>query len=199
MHYRFLALIPIFLCIITCMSNTSSDENDSIIYDVINQVLDDSIMNEYSCDKVAQDQFPTISNEFPDLLKPNDPFAKFERMDSIFTKNDIEYMRLQLKEFKNFSLRPDLIQGKLVIPFDTLRAFHERGKNVNGFWELYRESFGRSGFCSVSMPLFSKDKKTVIVKIAMLCGNLCGTGQTNIYKLKNGKWLIIKTIDEWIS
>lgn len=51
---------------------------------------------------------------------------------------------------------------------------------------------------SYSMPLFSFDKKRVLVIEGFYCGVACGGGAYYIYKQQtNGNWLIIKKFKEW--
>jgi hypothetical protein len=106
----------------------------------------------------------------------------------------------QLKNTKDFKLNPNFISDRKLISADTLANLLKR-KQYDGFdfWETYKKIFGEGGFCIIAMPLFSKDRSTVIIKIGYYCGRLSAEGGTYIYKKKNGKWVLIKTLDEWES
>lgn len=52
---------------------------------------------------------------------------------------------------------------------------------------------------NISIPLFSHDKKTAIIKIAHWCGDECGSGSILIFKKINDKWIKVDTRCSWIS
>ena len=50
------------------------------------------------------------------------------------------------------------------------------------------------------MPIFNEEKNIAIIEIGYNCGFLCGSGGTYIYKLnEDKKWILYKTVDNWIS
>lgn len=87
------------------------------------------------------------------------------------TKYDIDYMLLQKKEMANFK------------------------------WNNYRLGFNQKNrhyWYSLSVPIFSKDKHTAVMKINNLCNGLCGSGYTVVFVYKNNHWT--STISfTWIS
>jgi hypothetical protein len=66
-------------------------------------------------------------------------------------------------------------------------------KSLTGFkWDNSRLGFNlsnRKNWFSFSIPLFSRHKDKVIMKIESLCPGLCGTGYTVIFVMENGKWV----------
>jgi len=118
--------------------------------------------------------------------------------DSLFNKKDIEFIHQQMNDTL-FKLNPDLIKSKTVVSFDTLMKLRNKGERSSKFWERFSEKYGKHEYFSISKPLFSVDKKTVIVSYGFHCGSLCGGGSTEIYRLVGKKWERIKTIETWVS
>jgi hypothetical protein len=51
---------------------------------------------------------------------------------------------------------------------------------------------------SYSLPMFSLDKRYVIIQAAFYCGIVCGGGGSELYKRENGNtWIKVKQLDEW--
>ena len=110
-------------------------------------------------------------------------------IDSIFSKNDLNFIKVQFKKNEKFELNQKLIANRVVIPRDTIIKFSK-----TDFWKSYYLEYGHRGFSKVSMPLFSIDKKTAIISLSFICGRTCGGVEIMIYKKVNGKWIFYKSI-----
>ncbi len=86
----------------------------------------------------------------------------FSEYDQSLTKKDVEYMLAQ---------KPDP---------DKLRWNNSR----LGFNMANKENWYR-----ISIPLFSRDHKKVVIMIESLCPGLCGNGRTTVYIKEKGKWV----------
>lgn len=150
------------------------NNTDTLVYDVIHSVLLD------------EEKARNINTEFV-LNKENMgfPFAfkddslQIVRLDSLFSKIDIEYIFSQKKAFEAFTLSSDVLQGKTLISVDSIEKFKT--------------------YISVSLPLFNKAKNLAIVRFSYYCGMLCGYSNVYIYKKQEGVWMRIKVIQESIS
>ena len=166
--------------------------SDKEIYSFINEIIGDKKNDDFSyCDKIV--------DKNPMLMKTSKDFIN--GIDTIFSKQDKKFIIEQTKYELDFTLNQKSLKSKIVISGDTLKKFAE-GKNKDGrspFWDKYHNKYGNNGFNSITLPLFSIDKLTVIVTADKHCGRLCGAGGTYIYRRLNGKWKLIKTITKWQS
>jgi hypothetical protein len=99
----------------------------------------------------------------------------------------------------NFKLKSNLIPGKIIIPLDSIEVLDKHNREYNQFWDDYHKKYGNGGFRNISLPLFSIDKSTVIIKTGYSCGGLCGNGGIYIFRKINGKWKKINQLSEWVS
>ena len=164
---------------------------DSVVYGFINEVIDgarpDSTVD---CDKLADKTIIGFTHTEIDSA----------HLDSLlFSKKDITFIQRQLSVMQYFKLNPQDIHNKQIISSDTLMTFFKKREGSESFWSSYRKKYGKGGFCSMSMPLFSLDKETAIFHMSYHCGGMCGHGGTYIYKRKKGKWTVVKELSSWIS
>ncbi len=194
-----LILIP-FL-IFSCKKNENTESvriknelvSDKEIYEVIISVIGppikDSLM---STNYITEDISMKFIEEEPDFLKDGS-------LDTLFTPKDIEFIKKQIKTINNFKLKQELLEGKIVIPSDTLAKFHTIKNGERTFWDNYRRKYGYKCFYTIGLPLFSLDRKTVITISGFTCGGLNGGGATEVYRKVNGKWILIATLRSWVS
>lgn len=157
---------------------------DSITYGFVNAILSQNFKyHSYTCnivlDKVLDPTFLTAGDSIT-LLS----------MDSLFSHSDVAYVYEQFAWSDSFKLNPALVRGRNVIQLDSLL----HNKSGKSFYKAFVEKYGDSGFCNVSMPLFSEDKSIAIVKKGMLCGRFCGEEETLVYRKINGEWMLIYTL-----
>ncbi|NMH26511.1 hypothetical protein [Flavobacterium silvaticum] len=118
--------------------------------------------------------------------------------DSIFTKEDLNFIFKQAATNPNLKINNDVISNNKLVPLNFKKAFN-RDKNVrNEYYDQIRRKYGQ--VCTLSIPLFSKNMNIAIVKIGYSCGALCGEGGIYIYKKnQDGSWIMIKTLSDWVS
>lgn len=112
-------------------------------------------------------------------------------IDSFFTKEDIQFMKSQETASSTFTIKPEYFPYKVIIPLDTFISFMNNDGEISR--KKLRERYGGTFYNTVSLPLFSIDRKTVIIaKSGMDHGGLY------IYKKINSNWTIAKSY-EWIE
>jgi len=195
-------LLFILITVITfsCQQNAKVEKlaikkqmvSDKEIYAFINEIMPYEENKDFSyCNKIADKNLM--------LMQTSKEFIN--GIDTIFSKKDLKFLIEQTKYEIDFKLNKKLLKNKIVISGDTIKKFTQ-GRNKDGrsqFWDKYHKKYGEGGFCSVTLPLFSIDRKTVLVTTSMNCGRLCGEGGTYIYRKINGKWELVHTITNWVS
>lgn len=179
------------------------DEILDLRYEVLNQLIDERIKERDSGNYLNNSVFhiPTHSvyfnvNDFDDE-KPK-PFGIYLKYDSIFSVKDSIYYKNQSNLIINFKLNKNRVNHQLnYISDEELYRLREIGKS--DFWEEFEKKYGNRCIESFSLPFFNKEKTICIVQNSMSCGPLDGGGKTIIYKKKNGKWVVLKTFDQWVS
>ena len=183
----------IIISFISCEEKKAISRNlvpDKEVYDIINFI----IKNEFS---KSNNNSKYLSEEFPMILPDNEYFG-IEKMDTIFSKSDVEFMKLQISKRYEFRIERNLIQNKVVIPFDSINKLRISEKS-DQFWKRFQIKYDARKFDGISLPLFSVDYKTVIISYGHHCGSLCGSGETSIYRRVNGHWKKFKVISFWTS
>ncbi|WP_162056339.1 hypothetical protein [Pontibacter pamirensis] len=147
---------------------------DSVTYEFVNAALSQEFTEfDFQCEKV------TDRDLFPFSLTSDDSLEILS-MDSLFTKSDVEFIYKQLGWSNSFKLNHNLVEGRHVIQYDSVLA--------------NKEKYSVGGFCHISMPLFTQDMSTAIVRKGMICGRICGEVETLIYSRKKDKWELIYTL-----
>nr|MBC7613396.1 hypothetical protein [Pseudopedobacter sp.] len=203
---RYLVAFLIWLSLFSCNQNkpkpqlpttnilstaTFNPVNDSTIFEFVTFLSNDTI----------ETNFVLRGDKFLDQaqLKYEDLIIDSIVKSNLFLKEDLEFIRIQQKFNESFKLNPKYFDEKDIISkksFDTYRANPENRWN---FWEDYRKRYGVKGYCAIALPLFSKDKETVIIKTYYACGGKCGEGGIFIYKKIDGNWVKVKELSRWIA
>ncbi len=69
-----------------------------------------------------------------------------------------------------------------------------------GFWPAYYKQFpGSQGLLTFSGVGFSADGTQAFFYFSNSCGGLCGTGHYAIMEKRDGRWVIQKEIEMWVS
>jgi hypothetical protein len=69
-----------------------------------------------------------------------------------------------------------------------------------GFWPAYYKQFpGSQGLLTLSGVGFSSDGTQAFFYFGNQCGELCGTGDYVIMEKRDGRWVIQKEINMWVS
>ena len=117
--------------------------------------------------------------------------------DSLFTKADRDFIMNQVKQRKNPIWSDIYIDSTIFIKSKEIDSIFENFK-VSGGWKVFYETYGPD-FYEMSLPYFTKNKKTCIIYISNHCGGLCGGGCVRIFRLENDHWKLYKKIDCWAS
>lgn len=159
------------------------------VYDFLNFIINKS---EYKAYKLIAE------NELNKWTSNNNDSYFLKQIDTLFNKKDIDFIMAQLKTASGFRLKKEYYPDKITIPFDTLIKFlnlrNRNDRDSDPFKESLRHRYGSSFLDSYSLPFFTLDYQTAIIRVSILL-----RGGTYIYhKIKN-KWVKIKTLDEWIE
>lgn len=180
------------------------DETLDLKYEVLNQLITGQI-REDSINGILHDNIYNIAVKrifFEELNENEEPpppvLALNFSYDSIFAIKDSSYYKNQDRKLINFNLQKSKIKKKLdFITTDEilkLSAQYERD-----FWKQFQKKYGDKCIRTFSVPFFNKNKTVCIVENSMSCGPLYGGGSTSIYKKVNGKWVVLKIYDIWVS
>ena len=205
-HYLFLML----LLLISCKKNEArkeiiqKDETLDLKYEVLNQLITDQI-REDSINDILHDNIYNIAVKrifFEELNENEEPpppvLALNFSYDSIFAMKDSSYYKNQDRNLINFHLQKSRIKNKLDF-VTTDEILNLSIKYERNFWKQFREKYGDKCIQTFSVPFFNKNKTVCIVQNSMSCGPLYGGGSTSIYKKVNGKWVVLRTFDQWVS
>lgn len=164
------------------VENKNNEITEKDIYEVINFILIDMKKNDslenYQCkyivDKTTEHFFLTTNQNSKKKLK------------KYFTDSDFNFMEKQVKKSKNFKLEQSKIIRKTIISKDTLDNLIDNNspKRRDEFIINFEKKFGKYYYNEFSLPLFSVDKKTVLIEI----NSFLGGGRLIILKKKNQKW-----------
>lgn len=127
------------------------------------------------------------------------------KIESAFPKDDLEFVRKQLKDTTAFTLKGNklLLSEKVhLIPDDTLKKIFNdaiKAEKFSVFWDGYRTKFGNGAMLLYAKPVFSKDGKTAAFYASASYGSLSGGGSIMLFTKKDKKWAPIRTISWWIS
>lgn len=147
-----------------------------------------------------------LANFKNEIIEPSPPSSHgtiYLPENEIFTKDDLLYIKIQLKTNSNFILNPAKITSKVEFidteKFQKFQKPQEKYVSAKDYWEKFRTEFGDKCLRNYSIPYFNKKKNICIVINSISCGPLWGGGKTSVYKKINGKWKLIKTLDQWVS
>jgi hypothetical protein len=195
----FLILFPIIL--ISCSRNQKSNKGinqfgkesigyvqlvpDSIVCETINYLVNDGLKESFEGNRF-------IDKPSYEVLESDDSLKLLE-LDTLFSKQDLEYIFKQNSNAKYYQLNKCL-DNKTFISIDTLKKF-----NREDFWTDFRRKYGQGGFNSISIPLFTCNRDIIIIQCSHSCGRLCGSGGTYIFKKQESKWVQIHCLQYWVS
>ena len=188
----------IFVFFSSCKSNESS-ENLSIskyevseyeIYEVINFVLKEMRVT----DSLEGNQFKYLVNK---PLKPscitNIPNQN-KIINRYFSISDLIFINKQLNIRENFRIEQNKIVEKTIISKDTLETLVDNysQNRSDDYLHNYNSRFEKNYYYEFSLPVFSKNKKIVLLEISSLFGG----GYSMILTKKNNTWKS-KIINIW--
>lgn len=73
-------------------------------------------------------------------------------------------------------------------------------KRGGGGWGAYYKQYpGAQGIATLSRVGFSADGAQGLFYIKNVCGGLCGSGWYLIMEKRDGRWMIVKAVEKWVS
>lgn len=203
-------LFLILLLLISCKKNEArkgiiqKGETLDLKYEVLNQLITDQI-REDSINDILHDNIYNVAVKrifFEELNENEEPpppvLALNFSYDSIFAMKDSSYYKNQDRNLIHFNLQKSRIKNKLDF-VTTDEILNLSIKYERNFWKQFRKKYGDKCIQTFSVPFFNKNKTVCIVQNSMSCGPLYGGGSTSIYKKVNGKWVVLRTFDQWVS
>lgn len=184
---RILAIIIFF---ISCSNPTKKEaiESESVtgqdIYMFIKMVLNDSKALEIL--EGTQDWYILDELKIPHYFDSTN-HSTF-KLSNYFTNEDLKFIKKQIDERKEMKLVQDSIYPKQLLSSEIIDSLtnivnREGSDRLNNFIKKYTQKFGNQSYEMFSLPVFSKDKKTVYIERSEL-----NSGRAIIYKKENGKW-----------
>ena len=116
-----------------------------------------------------------------------------ENPNDFFTNDDIEFINKQIGDNLNFNFQQKLINQLKILSVEEYKKFGT-GKE---FWKNYDAKYGKKSFLEMMVPLFSLDKKTVIIEYSNITGSRGGFGEIVILKKENNTWKYFKNLSAW--
>mgnify|MGYP003584298981 CR=1 FL=1 len=180
----FIQYLFLTVFIIGCTNHRKNDSlkvTDDEIYVFVKMVLKD--LEKTQKLEGTQDYYLQDELETPSFVYDNPNF----KLDKYFQKNDLDFIQKQIGERKDFLLIQDSIKSKRIISKKIIDSFNnDRKDNIDRkshFLKNYIKKYGNNFYDKLSLPIFSKDKKTVLIDISSFSG-----GRTIIYRKENNKW-----------
>lgn len=182
----------IFLSILTLSCNEKIDNIDKQAAEKPRLIVNKNIIYEFlnynlSSENPLFEHCETILSQNPlPILTERDSLALL-KMNTIFSKDDIQYIFRQSEFSKHFRIEKKYLKNKKVIELDTAIVFGNNKIDRETYWDEFNNTYYHN--CVINLPLFSIDKQTAIVKI----GYQSESG-IYIYRKQDGKWQVLKTI-----
>lgn len=162
---------------------------DDVMYEFLNSCVFNDSVNKYSRNAFNGNFY------LPYFLSKTDSL-EILNYGNIFSNDDANFMYLQDRFSLYFKIKDSLINSEKEILYapnnilsnDSLRHIYNQ-KILNSYDEV----------TVIQMPLFSKDKKTVLVSIVIWCGSLCGERATYVFRKTDKGWTIIETDNKGVS
>jgi hypothetical protein len=152
--------------------------NNQDIYEVINSFL--------------KDRGSKYITENRMLLNDNE-LIEIKNLDTLFSKNDVEFIKVQNIQRESFILNEKFTKGFTVISLDSLQRMRDDKTQKVNFWTSFNEKYHQKELLTVSLPLFSIDKNIAIITTNTICST-CINSTTWVYKRINGEWKIYSPI-----
>lgn len=118
----------------------------------------------------------------------------------LVTTLDTLHMQLQVEYSRGFGLEQRHVPSRYtVLPADSIRRFFDRLRYSYRVDSLLEKRYGTATYTHFSCPIFSVDKRIVIVSVDGHCGALCGGGATYVLQRRKGKWYKLLIVEKWVS
>jgi hypothetical protein len=126
----------------------------------------------------------------------------YEEDTTNFLNNKDSLIRLRLNDFMfTLSTASSFPEKPKLLTTDDINFMLQTRREINAFkWDNKKLNFNLKNkeWCyEISIPLFSKDKTQVIVRVSHFCSEfLCGGGDVYLFTKNRNDW-DVKTIDSW--
>lgn len=163
--------------------------DDEVIYDLLNQVflgegtiLPDSMKWNIYCFTIPHSHtlksfITNISNE-------------------LITQTDKDFIKRQLDTTIYLWDNEKLNNARCLCPKD---YYEVRQNDTIDYWVKYRANFGHGGDHSFSKPIFNSNKSLAVIEYENYFDLLAASNNIILYKKENGKWVLVKWQNIWIS
>lgn len=134
---------------------------------------------------IEKDKLPKREVGDSELIEFLIGFPDTPKQSFLFSKSDSLYIEFQNKNFNTFKLAQKDFNEVAV---KSVKEIRNDNKKVKYFSYYY-----------ATIPIISIDGKKAYVKYILNCSGLCGYGYQVFLEKKNGKWIVIKYHEEWVS
>ncbi|MGS0747714.1 hypothetical protein [Halpernia sp. GG3] len=187
-----------------------SKENENVIYEVLNQIINDEFKNDSLMfvngnfrhyEKIYDISLKPIylqSDKIDKNIPPPPGVAINVRYDSIFLKKDSAYYSYTAKILRGFIFNRNKIKRNLQYINDE-QLYNLSKKPSNNYWMEFQKIYGDKCIERLSVPFFNKEQSFCVITISNICDPLNGFGNTAFYKKVKGKWILIRTENNWVN
>lgn len=173
-------------------SEEKTIRNEKEIYEVVNFCLEIEILKERRANAALPDKLTTQTFQDNPLIT-----AKIE---SAFPREDLMYVRSQLKNTSLFLLKADELPADIrLIPYDTLKTYSAEAKKTGNPELLFTKlskGYGNT-LMIMSKPIFSKDRTIAVVSFGYSSGPVSNFGHIYTLQRKPEGWKILNVINSW--
>jgi hypothetical protein len=181
-------LLYILLCIIAVYSCKTQTILEDDIYEAVENIIEE-LEGENWIKEGKLDYQYVLDKSFqhPSFMYNADKLFEKETIKKYFSIEDKKEFENQLEWYKDFSYQQEKIKSKKILHKQELEEIISNDRK--SFWEIYISKYGDVGFYDISFPLFSADKKKMLVCVDSYFPYLNG-GAIYLFTKENGKWKI---------
>ena len=145
------------------------DLTEKEVYSILNEIIADDSLAIYQ-----------VCWKFQTLQMPPEASREFTIQDRLFSSR-------QSERFKNLKIKPA-----------TLKWFRKRSRHYD--FTVVDTVCKQGILYHLSFPVVSADRKKALLELTEDCNcGLGGQGTKNLYEKKQGRWVLTKRFDQWIS
>ncbi|HKX87061.1 MAG TPA: hypothetical protein VJL37_10320 [Flavobacterium sp.] len=178
-------LLTYAICSLLLMSCTPTEKKvteevtDQDVYRAVNLLLDDMSATEKL--EGTEDYYIIDALQTPSFVYENPGFE----LEQYFTTEDIAAIKEQISAREHFTLLQDSLPSKRLLSRKTIDSFIDKNSTNprETFLKNYLQHYGDTYYHSFSLPVFSKDKKTILIDVSGI-----GNGKSILFRNVDGKW-----------
>ena len=176
-----------FLALLFCLTLFVSCKKDS--KDVSIFCLYEKIIADYEKENFEKEGNPVINYVLVDAsFNPGMLSSVLSVNNKIITKSDIDTLQRQIGDREFDIVDKRCITSKIILTSNKLNGWYKLG--YEGFWKEFESVYGKSGYYRFSKPLFTKDRKRLIVLFENTYFKMTPIGTFYIYVRKNDQWVL---------